>query len=318
MMRNLMQNWAIRWMSGAVAGLALAGTASAAPSYGAVFLGANYPGGPAFDDNLAASSGDLAATFATWPNWTRGVGGNIVELPGATAAAGYLAAMNRFQPGGANALGAGDVFVAFYFGHGSRGGASNERRPAINNNDEFLSFPNGSSVTDDQMTTAMNAFAPGVKKMFINVSCMSGGFLNGNDRTGEGDLETVAGTTLMFSSAENQLTFPAGLAPRPEQPLILRNLIQNGRRPARDADGLSVIDWYTPSAVAGSGSGDRFGTDDPGDGGSDSIFSPGSGDFESGLAGDSSMFSTLLFVPEPASLGLLMFGALFLRARRPL
>jgi len=68
--------------------------------YQAVMVAPNYPGGPAFYDNLALSRAALASAFATWPNWRRGLGGNIVELPGNTNRTAFLNAFAPFIAGG--------------------------------------------------------------------------------------------------------------------------------------------------------------------------------------------------------------------------
>jgi len=296
--------------------------ASAAPitfngvSYQAVMVAPNYHGGPTFDDNLVLSRSAMASAFATWVNWRRGPGGNIVELPGNTGHATFLNAFTPFVAGGAQTLGDGDLFVFFYFGHGTPL-LDAERFPALNSHDEALAFPDNTFVTDDEMRAVFNAFDPGVFKLFIDVSCFSGGMWNGNDLGGGGDLEQGTRTILMSSSRENQFTFAGGVGPRPWEPLFLVNLI-NTARFADHRRGLSIAEYYTRSATRGSAlnasrfqEGDPVETPPPGNELWDTL---ASGDFESGFFSNVPLaeLPQLVATPEPGTASLMVLGTALL------
>ncbi|HWP66992.1 MAG TPA: hypothetical protein VNO26_13915 [Candidatus Limnocylindria bacterium] len=288
------------WSGTMAAAMLLLGetTTEAAPirmngvGYQAIMVAPNYPGGPAFDNNLALSRAELAAAFATWPNWRRGLGGNIVELPGNTNRTRFLNAFTPFIAGGAEALQAGDLFVVLYFGHGSKYDyrflpfpfADFERLPAFDTHDEVLFFPDHSAVTDDDLRAKFAQFAPGVFKLFINVSCFSGGAWNGNDASGAGDLELVPRSIMMSSSREHQFTFTAGIPPRRWEPLFLARLI-NVARFADHTVGLSIAQYYALSAAFGSAvNASRFDDPEPVENPppGDALWAvPASGDFES-------------------------------------
>jgi RHS repeat-associated protein/uncharacterized repeat protein (TIGR01451 family) len=233
----------------------------------AVLFAGDYPGPPAFDDHLSISRDALAANLATWQNWKRGAGGNIVELAGNTTAQQFLDAITPFTAGQPKALGNGDFFLLFYFGHGGfygndgQGNPANERVPAFNIWEEGLHFPDASVVSDNQLTAKFKTFAPGVYKVFVNISCFSGGFWNGNNPGGLGDLEQVPRTVLMASSIEPLTTLTGNLSPRTWEPLYLRNLILNLARNGRQS--LTLAQWHYSSFVPGTVTGFRF--DDPGD-----------------------------------------------------
>lgn len=301
------QRW--KWCAACLACNLVAASSAWAINFGAVMLAGNYPGGPTFDDNLQPSRDALAASFALWPNWQRGPGGNIVELPGNTGAQGFLNAItNR-----GNMLGAGDLLVVFYFGHGGWR-ANAENPPALNSRDEQLVLGDNSKITDDAMAATLNGLNPGLYKLFINISCFSGGFWGGNDA---GDLERVPRTILMRSSREDQLTYTGGLAPRPNEPLYLRNLIFTARTNAF----RSILTWHLASAVFGSAiNANRFGEqgDEEEDIGDDIWGQEYSGDF------DAMDFDTMIpmeefetiGVPAPAAAGLAALTAAFLARRR--
>jgi hypothetical protein len=208
-----------KWALFPVFGLLLASTDSAqAARSQAVLYGGNYAGGPAFDNNLQLSAQALAANMSLWGNWDWGAGlNNIDVLGGAGGAVQFKAALDPYQAGGANQLNAGDFMLVFYFGHGGfqgdvaasvNGGRVNENAPALTLNDEYLAFPDRSMLWDDEMAAEMLQFNPGVYKLFVNISCFSGGFWGGND---EGDLETVPLMALMRSSPEVLPTMTGGL-----------------------------------------------------------------------------------------------------------
>lgn len=262
--------------------------------YQAIMVAPNYVGGPAFDDNLALSRAELAAAFASWPNWRRGLGGNIVELPGNTNRTRFLNAFAPFLAGGGEALQAGDLFVVFYFGHGSKYDFSRknppfrdvEQIPAFDTFDEGPFFPDKSFVTDDLMRATFGQFNPGVFKLFINVSCFSGGLWFGNDATGGGDLEREPRSILLSSSRESQSTYVGLIPPRLWEPRFLVNMI-NVARFADHTVGLSIGQFYALSAAFGTAANaSRFGDPDPDPGedppaGDDLWAIPASGDFES-------------------------------------
>ncbi len=249
----------------------LAALSIAAPSAkaanAAVLMAGNYPGPPAFDDTLSPSMFALAANLATWPNWTRGPGGNIVELPGNTTPAQFLAAIDPYLAGGPKELDKGDFFLLFYFGHGGFYSTdetlapANERLPALNIWEEGPSFPNGSAFSDNKLTEKFRQFKPGVIKAFVNISCFSGGLWNGNNPLGRGDLEQVPNTILMASSIEALPTLTGNLGPRPWEPHYLRRLIFNLARNGRRS--LTRAQWHALSFVPGTVTGFRL--DDPND-----------------------------------------------------
>ena len=229
---------------------------SHAVNYAAVLFAGDYPGPPAFDDHLSISRDAFAANLATWPNWTRGAGGNIVELAGNTTAQQYLDAITPYTAGGAKALGNGDFFMLFYFGHGTFSAndglgnpASESVPPAYNIWEEGLYFPDGSVISDNALTAKFKTFAPGVFKVFVNISCFSGGFWNGNNPGGIGDLEQVPHTLLMASSIEPLSTMTGNLPPRTWEPLYLRNLILNLARNGRL--NMTLAQWHYRSFVPG-------------------------------------------------------------------
>jgi len=238
----------------------------AATQYAAVLFAGDYPGPPSFDDQLSLSRAAFANNLRTWPNWTA-PGATINELPGNTTAQQFLDAITPFTAGGATPLQKGDFFMLFYFGHGGfygtdgLGNAANERPPAYNVWEEGLSFPGGSVVSDNALTAEFKLFNPGVNKVFVNISCFSGGFWNGNNPGGTGDLEQVPGTLLMASSIEPLCTMTGNLPPRTWEPLYLRNLIANLARNGRPT--LTLAQWHYLSWVPGTVTGLRF--DDPSD-----------------------------------------------------
>jgi hypothetical protein len=303
----------------AVVTLSLA-AAPADAAFRAVMMAGNYlTNRETFDDRLDLSRDALAATFATWPNWSRGMNGNIDELPGNATAAQFLNAIAPYEANGARAMAAGDTFVLFYFGHGdTRMVQGNERVPAISRNDEFLHFPNASIVTDNELKTHFASFAPGVHKLFINISCHSGGFWNGTEMGAAGDLEQVANTGLIASSREDQNTF-AGFIPNPLirwwEPTLLASLIA-AQRPAMNRNDLTISQLFfatrqsgfTPIATA------RYGgeTESP-----DYWDVPATGAYDAEFFyNDSSLANSLIFTPEPGSLLLLGLGGLLLKRRR--
>lgn len=282
-------------------------------SYQAVMVAPSYPGGPAFDNNLALSRAAFASGLATWGNWRRGPGGNIVELPGNTSAAGFTNAFTPFQAGGAEALQAGDLFVAFYFGHGTPLRDS-ERAPALNPHDEALAFPDNTFVTDDRMRAAFGSFSPGVFKLFIDVSCFSGGMWNGNDVLGGGDLEQEPRSIAITSSLESQLTYTSGIGPRPWEPLVLLRMI-NTLFFADHTRDLSIGQFYALSAARGSAiNASRFAEGDPVEDpppGNDLWNLPVSGDFDSALFSNvplSDLPSLVVTTPEPGTASLMALG----------
>jgi RHS repeat-associated protein/uncharacterized repeat protein (TIGR01451 family) len=242
------------------------GHRAAAAQYAAVLFGGDYPGPPSFDDHLSLSRAALANNLRTWPNWT-GPGATIMELPGNTTGPQFLDAITPFTAGGATPLQRGDVFILFYFGHGGfystdgQGNRASERPPAYNVWEEGLSFPGGSVVSDNMLTEEFKLFNPGVNKVFINISCFSGGFWNGNNPGGIGDLEQVPDTLLMASSIEPLCTLTGGLPPRTFEPVYLHNLIANLARNGRPT--MTFAQWHYQSWVPGTVTGFRF--DDPSD-----------------------------------------------------
>lgn len=240
------------------------GPALAAPKFQGVFMAGNYPGGATFDDFLEPSAQALAFNMSLWSNWDiAGPNKNIDVLSGTTQfgitdAQRYINALAPYQAGGARALNAGDYFYLLYFGHGTfgtrQGTLPGEQAPAMSVWDEALSFPDHTVVTDDELKGEFAKFNPGVGKIFINVSCYSGGFWNGNDTVGGGDLEQLAGTALIASSIESQPTYPGGLGPRPYEPLLLRNLIATAHPLYWYNHGIfspTLAQWYAVSAVGG-------------------------------------------------------------------
>ena len=232
----------------------------------AVLFAGDYPGPPAFDDHLSLSRAALANNLRTWPDWTA-PNSTIVELPGNSTGQQFLDAITPFTAGGATPLAKGDFFLLFYFGHGGfystdgAGHAASERPPAYNVWEEGLAFPGGTGVSDNVLTTTFKQFAPGVNKVFVNISCFSGGFWNGNNPGGIGDLEQVPNTLLMASSIEPLCTLTGNLPPRTWEPLYLRNLIANLARNGRAS--MTLAQWHYLSWVPGTVTGSRF--DDPGD-----------------------------------------------------
>ncbi|MBX3667037.1 MAG: hypothetical protein KF778_01435 [Rhodocyclaceae bacterium] len=281
-------------------------------AYQAVMVAPNYPGGPGFDDHLDLSRAAFAAGLSTWANWRRGPGGNIDELAGNATAADFLNAMTPYQAGGAQALQAGDLFFGFYFGHGATGpfspGNVGEQAPALSVWDESMIFGNPSSITDDQFTAAMGAFNPGVFKFIIDISCFSGGFWNGNDVNGAGDLEQVPRTILIVSSSELQSTYTSGIGPRPWEPLLLVRMI-NTLFFAPHNRNLSIAEFYARSAVAGAAiNANRFdeSTLPPGDALWSEIVS---GDFDSSMLANFSLDELPgIGAPEPGSEALVALG----------
>src|SRR5690242_19878356 len=269
--------------------------------YQAIMVAPNYPGGPAFDDNLALSRAALASAFATWPNWRRGLGGNIVELPGNTNRTAFLNAFAPFIAGGSEALQAGDLFVLFYFGHGSYYQDS-ETPPALNPYDEGLAFPS-SKVLDDDMRAKFGQFNPGVFKLFIDVSCFSGGMWNGYDAVGGGDLEQEPRSILMSSSRENQFTFVGGVLRRWWEPIFLVKLI-NTALTFDHTQTLSIANYYALSAASGSAvNASRFAEGDPGENPppGDALWEiTASGDFDSEFEANVSFGEMPDLFPAPA------------------
>jgi hypothetical protein len=237
-----------------------AGTAFAIPRSQAVLYGGNYAGGPAFDDALQLSAQALAANMALWGNWDWGNGlNNIDVLNGFGGAGAFTAALNPYQAGGARQLQAGDFMMIFYFGHGGFAGDGspldvtkfNENPPALTASDEYLAFADHSRLWDDQLVQELLDFNNGVYKLFVNISCFSGGFWGGND---EGDLEGVPLTAMMASSPETRTTLTGGLGPRPWEPLYLRNLIINAHPLSWiGTNFVSYQMWHARSVTAGSG-----------------------------------------------------------------
>lgn len=287
-------------------------------NYQAVLVAPNYPGGLTFDDNLAISRSVFARGLSTWANWRRGPGGNIDELPGNATAAQFLNAFVPYQAGGAHALGNGDVFLAFYFGHGSTGprspGNDAEQVPALNIWDESMVFGDKSFITDDVMMAAFAAFNPGVYKIFIDVSCFSGGMWNGNDNPviSVGDLEKVPRSILLSSSRENQFTFTGGIFPRPWEPLFLVNMI-NTLFFANHGRDLSLGEFFVRSFAAGSAiNASRLAEDNlpPGDELWELLVS---GDFESALFSNVPLDELPAFgIPEPNPILLMALGLAFM------
>lgn len=223
-----------------------------AMSFQSVMLGANYAGGASFDDNLSLSMERLAASFATWGNWQRGEGGNIVELSGDTNSEGLVNAISPFTSTGSNALADGDLFVLFYFGHGGNdSGIFEDEYGAETIGDEYLALPDGSRLSDDDLTDIFNEFNEGVVKLFINISCHSGGFWGGGDWFSAGDLEESSQSVLMSSSGEDELTYAGGTGAFSWEPEYLSNLIDNMRYDGT-TESLTIQQLHDLSTASGS------------------------------------------------------------------
>jgi len=323
-MLKLMKQYSL-WSHIKASSLALLGTLvwggftpSLAIGYQSVMFGGNYLGGPSFDDNLSLSALALAQNFDKWGNWDlSGSKKNIDLLPGNTNATGFLNALNPYKAGGAKAMKSGDLFVLFYFGHGSSV-TDAERYPALNTRDETLYFPNTSQLIDDTLTAGLAGFNSGVYKLFVNISCYSGGFWNGNDLNSVGDIEKLSRSILFSSSRENQLTYTGGLAPRPWEPIFLHNLILNISPSAWPGQrSVTIQQWYDRSRASGSAiNQSRFvpGEDETPDEILDNNPPAPDGPFDSGFdITDDVIDPPPLFetVPEPTStLGLLAIGTL--------
>jgi hypothetical protein len=223
-----------------------------ATRYQSVMFGGNYSGGQSFDDNLSLSMGRLATSFDSWSNWDRG--GNMLELAGNTNHNGIVNSINRFSASGADALKSGDVFVFSYFGHGgSDQGIFEDEFSGVNLGDEFLALPDGGKIYDDELTQIFNSFNEGVIKLFMNISCLSGGFWGGNDLFSGGDLEQSPGTVLMSSSREGENTYPGG-TPGDDfwwEPEYLTNLIDNMNYDG-SSNSITIGQLHNRSAANGS------------------------------------------------------------------
>jgi hypothetical protein len=190
--------------SSMIALVAMAGANSLALGVNyAVVVGVDYlrPGQNWAPDanNVAAKLGGQAA------NWNAA---NITVISGAAGVAVTPANIMAAIAARRAQAAAGDGFLFYYSGHGSffADPGDLEKVPAAgrarNVCDESLYIGNGAAgrIGDDDLTTAFSTFAAGVNKLAFLDSCFAGGFWNGTDA---GDLDRVAGTTLIAAANEN-------------------------------------------------------------------------------------------------------------------
>lgn len=267
---------------------------ASATTFKAVMIGVNYPGGPAFDDNARDSAVALRTAMASWKNW---IYPNMTLMDADTTATEFTDKITEVG----NTLGAGDGLFVFYFGHNHQGatnaGRINELETSANNWDEALHFQDDSLLSDDDLTATLSALDPDLNVIATIVGCWSEGFWNGNDIDGAGDLSSRNKTVAMWAASETQVVGSGNMGPRPNEPLYLKNLIDNAWRNGRQ-NNLDVKNWANASQTNDSGFGGRFGDPDwvgPHEWEADSGWGATSGteDFE------------FFLVPEPSS-GLLV------------
>lgn len=268
----------------------------------AIMVGPNYAGGQTFDDTIAADRMTaMKNQFALWGNWNAA---NIGVLTGAVTQAQVTNAI-----AGAG-VGANDVFVFVYHGHGDY-----STSPAANvvgdppEEQYFLPGGGGQLMDDDTLRTALNGLPATAVKLVINISCYGGGFQN--------DLATLQRHAFMAGGGELQ-TIPEnlnmGMVDFNGQPFFAK--LYANANPANLAavdtnmdNKISIGEYYNASAVAGSVFAHRWQED---------YDLEVQSDFQSVYSEYSSLegFEDLFIIPEPQAFVLFAIGAIALFARR--
>ncbi len=186
---------------------ALAGHAAGGTNY-AILVGVDYaPAG----QRWAADATNVRASLVGNAAWNAA---NITTIsaaagPGAAQvnSARITAAIAAVRPN----LQAGDGFLFYYSGHGSyfldpvaaqRERIAADGGVALDRADETFYFTGADSMSDDALTAQIATLPAGVNKLAFLDSCFSGGFWGGGDT---GDVDRVAGTSMIAASAEDRL-----------------------------------------------------------------------------------------------------------------
>jgi hypothetical protein len=211
----------------------------------ALLVGMDYGSSSA---NWTSNATAMKTALLTWDCWQKGTIRLITGKATSKDIAGNLSAMN---------INANDLFIFYYSGHANRY-LGYERSPALDNADEAL-YPTTSPkcFTDNNLTASLNQSSanppdnyPNVDKIAVLDCCYSGGFWNGSDLGGGGDLETIHRIALLASTNET--------AQSPASSEFTNYLVQGmtknkatGRAPADNnpADGIvTAKEWFDYAA----------------------------------------------------------------------
>lgn len=231
----------------------LAGTlprpvSAATPRYKALLVGLDYGLSSA---NWTRNATAMQAALLTWSCW-RSPTGTIKLITGQASnkdIVGNLSAMN---------ISANDYFIFYYSGHANRYNGY-ERSPALTPVDEALYTttirPNSPrSLKDNDFTSCLNQTSPNnytnADKIIVLDCCYAGGFWNGNDLGGGGDLERLPRVALLSSANETTIS--------PESSEFTNYLVQGmtktpplfGKAPAdTNKDGVvTAKEWFDYAA----------------------------------------------------------------------
>lgn len=235
-----LRNWILRTSLTAVLVLTVMAV-QAEGAFKAKLIGIDYHPTPSWQ-RWHHDATDLRDVMLTWGNWTAA----NIDLMASNATAGDINANLA-----STVLGANDVYLFFYSGHGSWTNLpppidNNEVVPkppcAVDSCDEMLAPFGGSEKWDDDIANAFLNFPASAIKIVVLDCCFSGGFWGGCD---EGDLEKVSNISLGASVPEDWYS-PASSA-------WARALIAgatkapNGSAPADlNGDGaITLAEWFS-------------------------------------------------------------------------